>query len=421
MRLRHTLVGLALLWTGGTRLAAQATNVSAATSASAAFARGVALADSGKSADAVPHFLTAIAQGFQPVNQAHFRLARAYAKAGQADKALAELEGLAAAGFQNTAVMGTTDFASIRALPRFAAVDARIKVNAHPCDASTKYRQFDFWIGEWDVQPTGQPRGPMGSGSTSRIERQLDGCAIQENWLPVNGVGEGKSFNIYNRVTDKWEQYYVDQRGTITHYTGTVHADGNMYYEAEQFGSSNLLRMTFFNVGPNEVRQLGQTSSDRGKTWTVSFDLTYMRKPAVVASHVMQTPAEFDWSKASAGGAGLQVLSVDGNPQGEGTPFSLRLRLTDGTLVPPHWHPVDEHVVVIQGSALMGEGDQADRARAKELGPGSYAVMPKTMHHYFYAKGETILHLYGIGPFKTFMVTPPSDALQRDGQPAKTP
>jgi len=125
------------------------------------------------------------------------------------------------------------------------------------------------------VQPTGAPRAA--SGATSRIERQLDGCVIQENWEPLSGPA-GKSFNIYNRVTTQWEQYWTDASGTITHYIGEFRADGNLYYEAAQFGTANKLRMTFFPQGPDQVRQLGHISTDGGKTWTVSFDLTYVRK-----------------------------------------------------------------------------------------------------------------------------------------------
>jgi hypothetical protein len=105
----------------------------------------------------------------------------------------------------------------------------------------------------------------------------LEGCVILENWTPLMGPA-GKSFNIYNTVTKKWEQYWVDATGRITHYFGEFHDDGNLYYEAEQFGSTNRLRMTFFNQGPNQVRQLGHLSTDGGKTWQVSFDLTYVRK-----------------------------------------------------------------------------------------------------------------------------------------------
>lgn len=245
---------------------------------SVAFNQAVLLHDGGKFAEAIAQFKQAIAQGFQPNNQAHFRLARSYARAGNAELALAELEGLAAAGFANTAVLVSTDLDSLRGSPRFKAFETRVNANARPCAADANYHAFDFWIGEWDVQPTGAQRGPIGSGSTSVIERQLDGCVIQENWLPQGGVGAGKSFNMYNSVTKNWEQYYVDTRGTITHYKGTFHPDGNLYYEADQFGSSNKIRMTFFNQGPNQVRQLGHVSTDGGKTWVVTFDLTYVRK-----------------------------------------------------------------------------------------------------------------------------------------------
>jgi hypothetical protein len=245
-----------------------------------AFSEGVRLHDAGHPAEAIPQFKQAIALGFQPVNQAHFRLARAYAVSDQIELALAELEALAAAGFANTAVLATADLNPLRALPRFRAFEKKVNASAHPCAADPNFRAFDFWIGEWDVQPTGATRGPIGSGSTSIVERQLDGCVIQENWLPQGGVGAGKSFNIYDRVTKQWQQYYVDTRATITLYTGTFHEDGNLYFEADQFGTSNKIRMTFFNQGPNQVRQLGHLSVDGGRTWTVSFDLTYVRKPS---------------------------------------------------------------------------------------------------------------------------------------------
>jgi len=149
--------------------------------------------------------------------------------------------------------------------------------NARPCQTDPRFRAFDFWIGEWDVQPTGPNRGPIGRGATSVVEMQLDGCVIQENWLPPGGV-PGRSFNIFNSVSGKWEQYWVDARGTITHYIGSFREDGSLVYEADQFRTSNKTRMTFFNQGPNQVRQFGEVSTDGGKTWKATFDLTYVRK-----------------------------------------------------------------------------------------------------------------------------------------------
>jgi pentatricopeptide repeat protein len=245
-----TLAG-ALTTSPAAALAAQTS--APAQEAAAAFARGVALHDAGKYAEAIPELERAVALGFQPINQARFRLVRALAKHGDTDKALTLLEQLAAGGFQNTSVVSGPDLSSLASLPRFQAAVTRINNNAHPCAADANYRAFDFWIGEWDVQPTGPQRAPIGQGAASIIERQLDGCAIQENWLPIGGVGAGKSFNIYNRVSKMWEQYYVDTNGTITHYTGTFR-DGTLYYEADQFASTNKIRMTFFNQGPNQVR-----------------------------------------------------------------------------------------------------------------------------------------------------------------------
>jgi hypothetical protein len=204
-------------------------------------------------------------------------LARSLARTGQSDAALSELETLVAAGFANLAVIANTDLDSLRTSPRFQAFEKRANANAKPCEADPKFRQFDFWVGEWDVQPTGPNRTPLGTGATSVIEKQLEGCVIQENWLPAGGT-TGKSFNTYNRITSQWEQYYVDQSGRITHYKGAFKDDGNLYFEADQFGGKSKVRMTFFNQGPNQVRQLGHISNDGGKTWTVSFDLTYVRK-----------------------------------------------------------------------------------------------------------------------------------------------
>ena len=52
----------------------------------AAFSEGVRLHDGGRPADAIPLFKQAVALGFQPINQAHFRLARAYAMTGRSKR-----------------------------------------------------------------------------------------------------------------------------------------------------------------------------------------------------------------------------------------------------------------------------------------------------------------------------------------------
>ena len=54
-----------------------------------------------------------------------------------------------------------------------------------PCTTDPVYRQFDFWIGEWDVYAkNGKEAGD------SRIDLILDSCIILENWKSAN-VSQG--------------------------------------------------------------------------------------------------------------------------------------------------------------------------------------------------------------------------------------
>src|SRR5438876_6386156 len=52
-----------------------------------------------------------------------------------------------------------------------------------------------------------------------------------------------------------------------------------------------------------------------------------------------------------------QVSVVEGDPSQAGAPFTLRIKLAAGTRVPPHWHPTDEHITVLQGRFGLGMGD----------------------------------------------------------------
>lgn len=146
---------------------------------------------------------------------------------------------------------------------------------AKPC-SSPESRQLDFWVGEWDVRTTdgGQEAGK------SRVERILGGCVVAENWTGRTRTGtyEGKSFNTYRADLRQWEQVWVDELGTFAVFRG-VWRDGALRYEQEEGGKPGMTsRMTFFALPTGTVRQLGESSSDGGKTWKATFDLTYRRK-----------------------------------------------------------------------------------------------------------------------------------------------
>lgn len=149
--------------------------------------------------------------------------------------------------------------------------------SAIPCSQNPVYRQFDFWIGDWDVfNLTGVRAG------TSHVERLLDSCVILENWTSAQAGYAGKSYNTYNVSTGKWQQYWVDNKGGVTEYFNGHFEKNTMILQTNNTkqpnGSFLIQKMTFFHLNDDKVRQLGENSTDGGQTWKTVFDLTYKRK-----------------------------------------------------------------------------------------------------------------------------------------------
>ena len=103
--------------------------------------------------------------------------------------------------------------------------------------------------------------------------------------------------------------------------------------------------------------------------------------------------------------SGISSAVLSGSPSTEGSPFVIRIKMADGATIPPHWHPIDEHLTVVSGTFHMGIGETFDQSTAKAMTVGSYGVMPKDVRHFAWATGETVVQVHGIGPFKTFFVT----------------
>jgi len=134
-------------------------------------------------------------------------------------------------------------------------------------------RQFDFWIGDWDVTVGGKPAG------TNSIQAILDNCVLLENWSGKGGV-TGKSFNIYDSAKNRWQQTWVDSTGSVLELYGEF-KDGMMRLTGETVGKDGkktLQRITWYPLENDRVRQHWEQSQDGGKTWTSAFDGLYARK-----------------------------------------------------------------------------------------------------------------------------------------------
>ncbi|MES2568012.1 MAG: nuclear transport factor 2 family protein [Bacteroidota bacterium] len=150
-----------------------------------------------------------------------------------------------------------------------------------PCETDPVYRQFDFWIGDWEVYDLRNNKA-----GDSRITSILNGCILQEEWTSANLqngiVYSGKSFNTYNAATKQWQQTWVDNTGKTNEYLIGKFDNTKIEFLTSPFPFSKdtmaMRRLTFYNLSDQKVRQHGEISKDKGLSWKTEYDLDYRRK-----------------------------------------------------------------------------------------------------------------------------------------------
>lgn len=144
-----------------------------------------------------------------------------------------------------------------------------------PC-SSSGHHQFDFWVGDWEVQtPKGTPAG------VNKVEKILEGCAIRETWTASDG-SHGTSISSYDAPAGRWTQTFVDDMGMVLVLEGDLR-DGRMILSGRRSGprgSSILNRIIWQKVEGDRIRQRWEQSPDDGKNWTLLFEGIYTRKKA---------------------------------------------------------------------------------------------------------------------------------------------
>lgn len=166
----------------------------------------------------------------------------------------------------------------------FLATTATLHAQKSPCSGNPVYRQFDFWVGEWEAF------GLKGKkAGDSKISIILDSCVVLEEWTSTSKQSgltfTGKSFNSYNASTGQWQQTWVDNVGGSTAFLQGKFANKSIIFLSQPFRFSKdtmaIRRLSFFDLGPNKVRQLGEISKDNGSSWSTEFDFEYRRKRPV--------------------------------------------------------------------------------------------------------------------------------------------
>jgi hypothetical protein len=137
--------------------------------------------------------------------------------------------------------------------------------------SSTEDRQFDFWVGEWDVAGTGH-RAIVAESTVTLADED---CLVLEHWRPFR-YGHAHSISVYDHANRHWRQYYAGAGIGPIEYTGALDPEGVLRFDID--GSSPRKRMNYQRIDANTVRQWGEQYDDATHAWTTTWDLTYRRR-----------------------------------------------------------------------------------------------------------------------------------------------
>jgi hypothetical protein len=146
-----------------------------------------------------------------------------------------------------------------------------------PCSAP-QYRQFDFWLGEWDVFDASEPLKPV---ARVTVEPILNGCGVLESYADREG-NEGRSFSIYDASRRLWHQTWITNHGALLVIEGTFKS-GRMQLtgtDLAAYGAPARRVRGTWEPDAHGVREVGLRSLDGGRTWHPWFDLLFRRRAA---------------------------------------------------------------------------------------------------------------------------------------------
>jgi hypothetical protein len=139
-----------------------------------------------------------------------------------------------------------------------------------PCSA-LEFRQFDFWLGDWDVFDADNPATPV---ARARITSILDGCVVHEDYQDTKG-SHGESFSIYDASRKVWHQTWVTNHGRLLTIEGSFQ-NGEMLLTGVDYPNRNQRHIRgAWKPIPGGVSEIAATSTDAAKTWIPWFDLVF--------------------------------------------------------------------------------------------------------------------------------------------------
>ncbi len=136
-------------------------------------------------------------------------------------------------------------------------------------------RQFDFWLGEWEVYASDELVG------NNIVQLLQNGNVVHENWVSKKVNFTGTSTSFYNSKIGKWQQIWVDKNGNNLLLKGFFE-NGKMVLVSDSdsnMGEKESIHKISWVQFPNgDVKQVWESTIDKGKNWSIQFEGIYKRK-----------------------------------------------------------------------------------------------------------------------------------------------
>lgn len=173
-------------------------------------------------------------------------------------------------------------------LPEMPALGEPVPLPADP------HRQFDFWLGEWNVQNKHLRGGSWKDSGTARalIQPVVDGGAILEQW---NGVLDGDpligfSIRAYDPSLGKWVIYlnwHGGKPGGFSPMHGTRREERMELFPPDD---ETQTRYTFSLARENSCQWDSANSKDGGKLWVTDWVMQFTRREAPLVADAANLP-----------------------------------------------------------------------------------------------------------------------------------
>lgn len=149
-------------------------------------------------------------------------------------------------------------------------------------------RDFDFWIGCWDVRNRWLPKRLAGSDEWEEFDatvvarRILDGLGNEDKFCTTHAGGfVGMSFRFFDPETKLWSIYWADSRrpGVLDPPVfGGFDGDVGLFEGEDTFAGRPIrVRFTWSGVTSGTPRWEQAFSEDGGSTWETNWVMDFSR------------------------------------------------------------------------------------------------------------------------------------------------